>query len=386
MRKLQDYLNYQQQAHCKTIDLGLSRVAKAYKRIFPTGLNFIVITIAGTNGKGSTGAFLSNILKETNISYGHFSSPHLIKYNERFKIDGNYASDDEIILAFKLIEKIQDISLSYFEISTLAALIIFTNKKINIAILEVGLGGRLDSVNIVDANISIITSIDFDHTNYLGNTLKKIATEKAGIMRHNQPCLIPENLSIIKNIIKAKLIKVKPYSGKISLLGNVQKYNAALAKKAAEILHINENYIKHGIKNTTLTARVEKIKIGNKTIILDVAHNPAAVANLATIIEPKTLAIFAALSDKDIKSMIKNITKLIDKWLLVPINNERSLTVVALQKKINKENTLLFDSIKKAIDYALNTNYNNIVIFGSFFIISDALKCNKLNINLSDIN
>jgi dihydrofolate synthase/folylpolyglutamate synthase len=183
---LQNWLEYQQNTHHKTIDLGLERISKVYNKLFPRGVDFKVITIAGTNGKGSTGNFLANIFKSAKINYGWFSSPHIEKYNERFVINGVQATDSEIITAFEKIEEIRDdISLSYFEYSTLAAILIFQAQKIEVAILEIGLGGRLDSVNVVPNDVSIITSIALDHTDFLGDTIEKIAFEKAGIIKEN---------------------------------------------------------------------------------------------------------------------------------------------------------------------------------------------------------
>ena len=195
---LDDWLNWQESLMEETIVLGLDRVQVVYDRLFPNSVPYKVITVAGTNGKGSTVSFIDSIYRQSKYKIGRSTSPHLLKYNERYAIDGEEVSDETIIKAFELIEtKRQEVTLTYFEFSTLAALIIFAEAKIDLAILEVGLGGRLDSVNVVDNDVSVITNIAIDHTDYLGNTREAIGREKAGIM--NQPgryyLLLPRKLN-----------------------------------------------------------------------------------------------------------------------------------------------------------------------------------------------
>ena len=185
---LDDWLNWQESLMEETIVLGLDRVQVVYDRLFPNGVPYKVITVAGTNGKGSTVSFIDSIYRQSKYKIGRSTSPHLLKYNERYAIDGEEVSDETIIKAFELIEtKRQEVTLTYFEFSTLAALIIFAEAKIDLAILEVGLGGRLDSVNVVDNDVSVITNIAIDHTDYLGDTREAIGREKAGIMRTSRP-------------------------------------------------------------------------------------------------------------------------------------------------------------------------------------------------------
>ena len=183
-RTLDDWLNWQETLMEETIVLGLDRVQVVYDRLFPDGVPYRVITIAGTNGKGSTVSFIDSIYRQSKFKIGRSTSPHLLKYNERYAIDGVDVSDEVIIKAFEQIEtQRHDITLTYFEFSTLAALIIFAEANIDLAILEVGLGGRLDSVNVVDSDVSVITNVAIDHTDYLGDTREKIGREKAGVMR-----------------------------------------------------------------------------------------------------------------------------------------------------------------------------------------------------------
>ena len=189
-KTLDEWLSWQEQLMEETIVLGLDRVQLVYQRLFPDGVPFFAITVGGTNGKGSTISFIDSIYRDSKYKVGCSTSPHLIKYNERYAIDGEIVNDSVIIKAFEAIEgKREGISLTYFEFSTLAALIIFSEAAVDIAILEVGLGGRLDSVNIVDSDVSVITNIAIDHTEYLGDTRESIGTEKAGIMRTAKPCI-----------------------------------------------------------------------------------------------------------------------------------------------------------------------------------------------------
>ena len=189
-KTLDDWLTWQETLMEETIVLGLDRVQLVYEKLFPNGVPFKVITVAGTNGKGSTVSFIDSIYRQSTYKVGRSTSPHLLKYNERYAIDGEDVLDEVIINAFELIEaKREDIKLTYFEFSTLAAFIIFEKAEVDIAILEVGLGGRLDSVNVVDSDVSVITNIAIDHTDYLGDTREAIGREKAGVMRGSRPCI-----------------------------------------------------------------------------------------------------------------------------------------------------------------------------------------------------
>ena len=225
-RTLDDWLNWQETLMEETIVLGLDRVQVVYDRLFPNGVPFGVITVGGTNGKGSTVSFIDSIYRQSKYKIGRSTSPHLLKYNERYAINGVDVSDKEIINAFELIEtKRLEVELTYFEFSTLAALIIFAEANIDLAILEVGLGGRLDSVNVVDSDVSVITNIAIDHTDYLGDTREAIGREKAGIMRTSRPCICGDQdpplslLSYAKEIDTPITFVSKVYQEKIGLDG-----------------------------------------------------------------------------------------------------------------------------------------------------------------------
>ncbi|MDE0948909.1 MAG: Mur ligase family protein, partial [Candidatus Thioglobus sp.] len=337
---------------------------------------------------GSTVAFIDSIYNETKYKVGRSTSPHLLKYNERFAIDGQEVTDELIIKAFELIEtKRQDVTLTYFEFSTLAALIMFAEASVDLAILEVGLGGRLDSVNVVDSDVSVITNIAIDHTDYLGDTREAIGREKAGVMRTSKPCICGDQdppkslLSYAKEINTPLTLVSESYKNAIGLEGAHQKLNAAVAVKAIESLTnqfpVSNNMIIEGVKKTRIAARFEKIIIGDKTVILDVAHNPAAVKTLVETLSEnpvKTVAIFSALVDKNIADMIELASGSIKHWFLVPIKAERSIELKALKDKFgNSESTTICLNMSDAIEQSLELEgIDRVVIFGSFYTIADA--------------
>jgi dihydrofolate synthase/folylpolyglutamate synthase len=392
-RTLDDWLNWQETLMEETIVLGLDRVEIVYDKIFPNGVPYAVITVAGTNGKGSTVSFIDSVYHESKYKVGRSTSPHLLKYNERFAIDGQEVADALIIKAFELIEtKREGITLTYFEFSTLAALIIFAEASVDLAILEVGLGGRLDSVNVVDSDVSVITNIAIDHTDYLGDTREAIGREKAGVMRTSKPCICGDQdppqslLSYAKEINTPLVLVSESYKNQIGLDGAHQKLNAAVAVKAIESFTsqfpISNNMISEGIKKARIAARFEKINIGNKTVILDVAHNPAAVEALVETLSEnpvETVAIFSALIDKDIVDMIELASGSIKHWFLVPIKAERSIELNALKDKFaNSDATTVCLNMSNAIEQSLELEEaDRVVIFGSFYTIADASKIIK---------
>ena len=386
---LDEWLRWQENLMEETILLGLERVQKVYKRLFPSGVPFFVVTVGGTNGKGSTITFIEGVYRDSEYKIGCSTSPHLIKYNERYAIDGKIADDATIVRAFEAIErKREDISLTYFEFSTLAALLIFAEADIDIAILEVGLGGRLDSVNVVDCDIAAITNIDIDHTDYLGNTRQSIGLEKAGIMRKNKSCFCadqdpPKSLLAYADEIGTNLTFVtEPYDGETGLKGDHQKINAALAIKVVEQLNgqfpVSSQMIEAGVRKAQIAARFQQIESGNKTVILDVAHNSAAVKTLVKMLEKNampTVAIFSALADKDIDDMIRLASKTIMHWFLVPISSERALQTDDLKNIFDSSQaTTVCSDMKSAINQALlHNNSSRVVIFGSFYTVTDAM-------------
>lgn len=387
-RTLDDWLNWQETLMEETIVLGLDRVQVVYDRLFPDGVPYRVITIAGTNGKGSTVSFIDSIYRQSKFKIGRSTSPHLLKYNERYAIDGVDVSDEVIIKAFEQIEtQRDDITLTYFEFSTLAALIIFAEANIDLAILEVGLGGRLDSVNVVDSDVSVITNVAIDHTDYLGDTREKIGREKAGVMRTSRPCICgdqdpPQSLLAYAKEIETPVTFVSEgYKGEIGLEGAHQRINAAVAvetvKKLLDQFPVSEEMISEGVRKASIKARFEKRYIADKTVILDVAHNPAAVKTLVETLSDspmETVAIFSALIDKDIIDMVKLASESIRHWYLVPLSSDRAITSTELKKKFSDpDSTTVCSDMNSAIEMCLALrDVERVVIFGSFYTIADA--------------
>ncbi len=383
LNTLDDWLSYQESLHASEIDLGLDRVRQVYQTLFPQGLGFQVITVAGTNGKGSTGTFIRHILAQAGHQVGQFSSPHIHHYNERFSINDIDADDEQIIQAFAAIETARgQTSLTYFEFSTLAALLIFSAAKVDIAVLEVGLGGRLDSVNVVEPDVCVITNIAIDHTDYLGDTREQIGREKAGIMRANTPCVCadsnpPDSLKQQADSVGAKLAFVtEPYLGDIGLPGEHQRINAALAGRAAQLAdpNLSTASIEQGIATAQIPGRFEQVSLDDKTLIFDVAHNEAAVSALSQTLkdDPQpTLAIFAALKDKNIADIITTIHKQIDQWLLVPLEVPRAIAMSELVELFALGDKLsVCEHMEEALMQARRSQYARIVIFGSFYTVA----------------
>lgn len=393
LKTLSQWLTWQESCHTLEIDLGLERIQNVYSKLFPNGVPFTTITVAGTNGKGSTVAFIESVYLKTSFKVAKFTSPHILNYNERFIVKGSQATDQQICDAFEEIEQVRDnISLTYFEFSTLAALLIFAKQKVNIAILEVGLGGRLDSTNVVDADIAVITNIAIDHVDYLGDTRELIGHEKSGIMRANTPCICgdidpPKSIQKHADTIGALLEFVQqPYAGALSLKGDHQQQNAGLAalcvKKLDYKFAVDDTTLRQGLESAQLEGRFQAKKIRNKYVIFDVAHNEAAVHVLAQELakdKQPTLAIFSALKDKNITQMIGAISPNIDEWLLVPLDVHRAADMNFLIDQFPLKAAIhASDSMNLAINQALKQHsYQRIVIFGSFHVVADALKVLK---------
>lgn len=393
LKTLSQWLTWQESCHTLEIDLGLERIQNVYSKLFPNGVPFTTITVAGTNGKGSTVAFIESVYLKTSFKVAKFTSPHILNYNERFIVKGSQATDQQICDAFEEIEQVRDnISLTYFEFSTLAALLIFAKQKVNIAILEVGLGGRLDSTNVVDADIAVITNIAIDHVDYLGDTRELIGHEKSGIMRANTPCICgdidpPKSIQKHADTIGALLEFVQqPYAGALSLKGDHQQQNAGLAalcvKKLDYKFAVDDTTLRQGLESAQLEGRFQAKKIRNKYVIFDVAHNEAAAHVLAQELakdKQPTLAIFSALKDKNITQMIGAISPNIDEWLLVPLDVHRAADMNFLIDQFPLKAAIhASDSMNLAINQALKQHsYQRIVIFGSFHVVADALKVLK---------
>lgn len=411
--------------HSHTIDMGLDRVAEVYARL-NIGFDAAVITVAGTNGKGSTCALLESILLQGGYRVGLYTSPHLLVFNERVRIGGEMVSDAALIGAFALVDAARGaITLSYFEFTTLAALKLFADAKLDAVILEVGLGGRLDAVNVVDADVAIVTSIDIDHTDYLGDTREKIGFEKAGIFRTGKAAICSDPVPPQSLIDHALEIGADlwlfgrdfNYSGDQlqwnfggrnqrrnslaypSLRGANQLLNASAALAALEVLRLRlplgAQEIRKGIVLVDLPGRFQVLP-GQPTVVLDVGHNPHAAATLAQNLgnmayHPYTYAVFGVMQDKDIEGIIAHLKPCIDHWCVSDLPLERAASAVALQQKLVQAGVVQQDtaaaesSIKtfaspaEAFANAQSRAGENdrIVVFGSFLTVAGVLEARK---------
>lgn len=414
---LLDWLKWQEGFHPRAIDLGLKRAASVFKSLNPDAVKPPTVIIAGTNGKGSCIAYLESIYRAQGYRVGAYTSPHILKYNERIRIDGESVSDELICQAFERIDAVRDnISLSYFEFGTLAALDIFWRSELDVQLLEVGLGGRLDAVNIIDADTSLITSISVDHVDWLGETREAIAFEKAGIFRKNTPAIIgdlnpPTSLSEQAIKMHTPLLTINQefnfqqtgenwewtcsgnnkhkYSAlpPPGLKGKHQYQNAASVLMAVtemqRLLPVSEQSIHSGLQSIQLKGRFQLIE-GDIPILLDVAHNPQAVTALVDYLESdfpdkKIHAVFAMMKDKDITSVIDIIKSRINHWFFTPLNNSRAASEDLMQDCFSQckvsDVTFGFKDFSEAYRAAERKAKEGdlILVFGSFFLVSEFL-------------
>lgn len=356
---LATWLCYLEHLHNKTIDLGLTRVSEVARRMAITQPAPVVFTVAGTNGKGTTCRTLEAILMAAGYKTGVYSSPHLLRYTERIRVQNAELPESEHTAAFAEIEAARgEISLSYFEFSTLAALWLFKRAQLDVVILEVGLGGRLDATNLVDADVAVITTIALDHTQWLGADRESIGREKAGIFRAAKPAVVgepemPQTIADVAartgallhrcNIDWCYRVDGKSWSFRdnqgtlVDLpLPQVPLPNAATALAALRVspLKVSEQAIREGLKQASLPGRFQVISQAPR-VILDVAHNPHAAAYLAEKLKnsPKTgrlLAVVGMLKDKDIASTLANLMAEVDEWYCASLEGERGATAQQL--------------------------------------------------------
>ena len=425
LSNLQEWLDWQQTLHPQNIDFKLERIKSVYEKLDIKSIANKVIIVAGTNGKGSTVAILESILFENNFSVGTFTSPHIKRYNERIKIDKKEVTSAELIESFKIINKLRgETTLTYFEFATLTAFHLFSKKDLDYVVLEVGLGGRLDATNIIDSNLSIITSIGIDHTEFLGTTIDSIAMEKAGVMRPFAPCIYADEnppsvlLSYAKKNGSNFLYNQNDFFTKIyddtwswksnmgknlvlpllPLRGDFQYNHAAAALQALEIIEPsileNTELLNNGIANISLMGRYQKISSAPE-IIIDVAHNADSAEKLMDNLNKEnkknTVAVIGVLKDKDVYSLIKPMINNIDKWYCGTINSDRGMNAdeikIRMPSTINQENIETFDSIDKACSKAMLSLGKNdrLIVYGSFYTISEFLDYYELMNKHKDI-
>lgn len=417
---LADWLTYLESLHPKTIALGLERVAEVKQRL-NLAPGFPVIVVGGTNGKGSVCAMLESILYAAGYRVGCYTSPHLLHYNERVRIGKQMVSDEALCASFENIEKVRgDVPLTYFEFGTLAAMQLFIEHKVEVAILEVGLGGRLDAVNVFDADCAVVTSVDIDHTDYLGETIEEIAFEKAGIFRRDRMAIFSDSsvpLAITEQAEKmgAQLWRIGhefgfklhqgqwDYRSKLAtrsalpvpaLRGAFQMHNAcavlATLDALREKLPVSMAAIRRGLSEVQLAGRFQFVP-GKPQLILDVAHNPHAARSLAKNLAalppcPHTYAVFAMLKDKDMAGVVEALKPYINTWLVAGIDAPRGSSAEELSSVLHQAGVTAkiigFADTAHALSHACNVAGENdrIIIFGSFYTVAAALAVSGLRV------
>ncbi|CED71877.1 FolC bifunctional protein [Aliivibrio wodanis] len=402
------WLRYLESIHTSAIDLGLERVQRVAQRAKLTKPASTIITVAGTNGKGSTCALMESILINAGYRVGVYSSPHLIRYNERIRINGNDLSDQLLTQSFSAIEAWRkETSLSFFEFGTLAALWAFKTHQVDVVLLEVGLGGRLDATNVVEHDVSIITSLAVDHVDWLGDDIEVIGFEKAGIYRSEKPAICgqpnpPSSVAAHADDIKADLYQVgyqfdyqvdvenQTWSWKSGAfdLNNLPLPNLPLANAATAImalgtsgLELSDVNIVEGLTSASLPGRMQRLSRGNQesepTIILDVAHNPHSANYLVQQIRQrfpnkKVHAVVGMLHDKDIESTLGEFTGSVDVWYPASLSGPRAANASELTAVIDVEATE-YSSPVEAFKVALTQANNDdlILVFGSFHTVGE---------------
>lgn len=407
---LASWLAYLEQQHPIEIELGLQRIGEVAKRLALDFSHASVVTVAGTNGKGSFVASLNALLLSHQQQVACYTSPHLMQFNERIVINNEMVSDADLIQAFERVEQAkQGTSLSYFEFITLAALLIFSEaKQLDVVILEVGLGGRLDAVNILDPDLAIITSIGLDHQDYLGDTREAIAAEKAGIVREQTPLISAEAdlLNLLPELEQGRELQLIGrdfsvqteaerwrFQNESHQLEGLYDNGLSLHSQAAAIIaaeRLLETFDAERVANVYsglhLPGRFQKLR--NKDgidIVLDVAHNPQAAAllkqRLAKMPLPqgaKRIAVFNILADKNAKDVIETLKEDMTAWFIGELDHPRASRVEDLLELLQEQNIALVSTsknLRQAYSRALSMTQtgDQIIIFGSFFVVADLL-------------
>lgn len=406
MNSLEEWLAWLEGQHPKAIELGLERISRVADRLGLRQLGCPVITVGGTNGKGSTVATLVSIYRAAGLKVGSYTSPHILRFNERVSIDGEPVNDAALVSAFEKVQAARDgVALTYFEFTTLAAFLILRDAGLDVAVLEVGLGGRLDAVNIIDADVAVVTSIGIDHTEYLGDTREQIAREKAGIFRSGRPAICgdtdpPPVLLQAADENGAPLIcKQRDFEfhdagdswswrDATRVLENLPKPALALDNAATALaalfaapLPVSDAALHEGLRRAALAGRLQTVAQAPQ-VLLDVAHNPHGAVFLMRQLPPavpgqRTLAVFAMLADKDIAGVIDACLGRIDSWFVagLPVARGQDGDVPA---RLLLERGCQVAGQWKSVAGALHAARqqarpaDRILVFGSFYTVAAA--------------
>lgn len=414
-RTLAEWLSYLEQLHPSAIDMGLERARRVLERLQLGQVAERIVTVTGTNGKGSTCAFLASLLQGAGLTVGLYSSPHLHRYNERVRCNGIEASDEELCEAFAAVEQARaEVSLTYFEMGTLAAFWLFAHKKLDVLVLEVGLGGRLDAVNLLDADCALITSIGVDHIEWLGNSRESVAHEKLGIARPGKPLLCgdvqpPANLlEEVKALGCPLYLRGRDFDwamderswhwrgvtisgAPIELSGlpilDLPMDNAALALQAFALLGqaLEISTVAAALSGTQLAGRLERrsLQLANKTLpaLLDVGHNPHAAQFLASHlaqreVSGRRVAVFGLLADKDLEAVIAPLLPYIDHWLCVTLDSPRARAADELVAGLRKQGASSENAqtVATALDLVCTRadQIDDLLVLGSFYCVAAA--------------
>lgn len=423
---LNSWLKHLETLHSREIDLGLERVRAVALRLnlplTPASRCCRVITFAGTNGKGSTLAMTQAMALASGLTVGSYTSPHFLHFNERIQINGEPVSDAAIIHAFERIEAArcqpaeQTLSLSYFEFATLAGLLLFQEAGLDLWLLEVGLGGRLDAVNIVDCDVAVLTTVALDHQDYLGDTLELIGAEKAGIFRPDCPAVLgseqlPASVKKIAAELNARVFQLgqdyfrslpqqngwqwqgldqqcQPKQWADLPVNNLPADNAATAVQALLLAcpDITHQAIVEGLKNASLTGRMQRLVHSAGSWLLDVAHNPEAAEYLAGQLQQRgdvrRVALVGMMADKDMLATLKPLLPLVDRWITTALPLPRAAkaeTLALLLQGMGAEVLAACDDVEVQQAYQialeqLHAGYEEVLVLGSFFTLAGVLK------------
>lgn len=413
-RALAEWLQYLESIHPAAIDLGLERIAAVWARLGASAESAPIITVGGTNGKGSACAFLAAILNAAGYRVGLYTSPHLLSFTERIQICGESIDEIRLCQIFAQIEVARgDISLTYFEFGTLAAMLAFDDANVDVVVLEVGLGGRLDAVNMFEPSCSVLVSVDLDHQAYLGNDRESIGYEKAGIFRSGVPAIMgdpapPDSVTAYASQIGAPLQRIGvdfgfqrqenqwSFEGRHgkhlalpfpALRGAYQLANASVALavlgELRERLPVGIGAIKQGLLAVEWPGRFQ-VLAGRPTVVLDVAHNPHAASSLRASLKsmayhPTTFAVFSMLADKDIAGVVSELREEFDHWMVAGLAGPRGLTGDELAAQLTaggcSGKVSVFADVAAAYQAACNKAAENdrIVVFGSFHTVAEVM-------------
>ncbi len=399
---LSQWLRWQESCHPNAIDLGLDRVRRVARTLNITPGSATVITVAGTNGKGSCVRALDAMLSATGAAVGSYSSPHLLHYNERIRIRGTDATDGTLCDVFAAIDAARgEISLTYFEFGTLAALLLFARARLDYWLLEVGLGGRLDACNVIDPDIAVITSIDLDHMDWLGDSRESIGREKVGICRPGRPLVCADRVppsTIVDAVEKhgvpffcvgkhfdyrvidtGRLEFRSGDSTPVTVVADLPAPSVAAALQVCKLLKLIDGdasraMILGGLRTARLPGRLETVDINGRTLVLDVAHNPAALGFLVERLrmcapDRHYLAVIAMMADKDIAGSLAALAPIVDTWLLAPLDDvPRSASIETMVSALPANaNFQTFESLDLALEHATLAGEYDILVAGSFY-------------------